>query len=297
MAEITASMVKDLREKSGAGMMDCKKALTEAEGDFDKALALLRERGEALAVKRGGRAAKEGTIASYISEDGKSGAIIELNSESDFVARNDNFQALATKLAKHAASVSEGTDLSTTQLDGQNVGDVVTAAIGVIGENLVLTRSEKYDSKDGIVASYIHPPGKMGSLVEISGVSADLAGNSEFKQFARQVAMHIAASDPLCVDRDQVPAETLEAEKDIYRNQGLNEGKPAEIVEKMIQGRINKYYGEVCMLEQPWVIDDSLKTREALKQAGEKFGGANIQIRRFVRYTIGGSVQEEASEA
>src|SRR5690606_23521996 len=151
------------------------------------------------------------------------------------------------------------------------------------------TRSDKFDSKDGIVATYIHPPGRMGALVEIGGVNADLASHVEFKQFARYVAMHVAASDPLCVSREQVPAETLEAEKEIYRNQGLNEGKPAEIVEKMIQGRINKYYGEVCMLEQPWVVDDSIKTRDAIKQASEKFGGANLEIRRFVRYTVGGS--------
>jgi len=295
MAEITASMVKDLREKSGAGMMDCKKALTEANGDFNQAMALLRERGEALAVKRGGRAAKEGTIASYVSEDGKSGAIIELNSESDFVARNDAFQALAAKLAKHAASVAEGSDVASSQLEGQSVSDTVTAAIGVIGENIVLTRTQQFDSKDGIVASYIHPPGKMGSLIEISTGGADLGSNAEFKQFARQLAMHVVASDPQVVSRDQVSEEMVEAEKSIYRNQGLNEGKPANIVEKMIEGRMSKYYGEVCMLEQPFVTDDTIKTSEALKQTSQKFG-SEIEVRRFVKFVLGGTAQAEATE-
>lgn len=294
MAEITASMVKELREKSGAGMMDCKKALTEAEGDFDKAMALLRERGEALAVKRGGRAAKEGTIASYVSDDAKHGAMIELNSESDFVARNDNFQALAAKLSKHAASVSEGEDLASSQLEGQSVADTVTAAIGIIGENIVLSRSVKYDTTDGIVATYIHPPGKMGSLIEISTGGKDLSGDAEFKKFARNLAMHVVASDPQVVTREEVSADAIEAEKAIYRNQGLNEGKPANIVEKMIEGRMSKFYGEVCMLEQPFVMDDTVKTSEALKQAGQKFG-AELQVRRFTKFVLGGTAAAEES--
>lgn len=292
MAEITASMVKELREKSGAGMMDCKKALTEADGDFDKAMALLRERGEALAVKRGGRAAKEGTIASFITDNAKSGAMIELNSESDFVARNDNFQALAAKLAAHAASVAEGSDLAASELEGKSVTDTVTAAIGIIGENIVLSRSVKYDTTDGLVATYIHPPGKMGSLVEISTGGKDLSNDADFKQFARSVAMHVVASDPQCVSREQVSPEALEAEKAIYRNQGLNEGKPAEIVEKMIQGRITKYYGEVCMMEQPFVLDDSIKTADALKKEGEKHG-TQLEIRRFEKFVLGGTATEE----
>lgn len=295
MAEITASMVKDLREKSGAGMMDCKKALTEAGGDFDKAMALLRERGEAIAVKRGGRAAKEGLVAAAISPDAKQGAIIELNCESDFVARNDDFKALADKIAQHAVSVAEGADLGTTQLDGQNVTDVVTGAIGKIGENIVLSRSAKLDSKDdGLVVSYIHPPGKIGVLVEFAN-AAGLAGNAEFQQTARGVAMHVAAASPTCVTRDDVDPAALEAEKEIFRKQALNEGKPENIVEKIIGGRISKYYAEVCLLEQPYVQDPDKKVQDVVKEAGKAAGAESVELRRFVRFQLGAGAEEEAA--
>lgn len=286
MAEITASMVKDLREKSGAGMMDCKKALTESGGDFDKAMALLRERGEAIAVKRGGRAAKEGLIAAAISPDGKQGAIVELNCESDFVARNDDFKALADKIAQHAVSVPEGTELASTQLDGQAVEDVVKGAIGKIGENIVLSRSGKLDSRNGIIVSYIHPPGKIGVLVEFAADGADLAGKADFQQMARGIAMHVAAANPACVSREQVDPAALEAEKDIFRKQAQNEGKPEAIIEKIMTGRINKYYGEVCLLEQPYVQDPDTKVEAVVKEAG-KAQGTDVELTRFIRFQLG----------
>lgn len=292
MAEITASMVKDLREKSGAGMMDCKKALTEADGDFDKAMALLRERGEAIAVKRGGRSAKEGLIAAAISPDARQGAIIELNCESDFVARNDDFKALADKIAQHAVSVPEGTDLGTTQLGGESVNDVVKGAIGKIGENIVLSRSAKLDSTDGIIVSYIHPPGKIGVLVEFGG-AAEAASKAEFQQVARGIAMHVAAANPHCVNRDQVDPAALEAEKAIFRNQALNEGKPEAIVEKIIGGRISKYYAEICLLEQPYVQDPDKKVQDVVKEAGKTAGSETLELRRFVRFQLGGGAEAE----
>lgn len=294
MAEITASMVKDLRERSGAGMMDCKKALTEAGGDFDKAMALLRERGEAIAVKRGGRAAKEGVIAAAVSADGKQGAIIELNSESDFVARNDDFKALADRLVQHAVTVPEGTDLASTQLDGENVSDVVTGAIGKIGENLVLSRSAKLDSTDdGLIVAYIHPPGKIGVLVEFAN-AASIGSNGEFVQVARGIAMHVAAANPICLNRDQVDPAALEAEKEIFRNQALNEGKPENIVEKIIGGRISKFYAEVCLIEQPYVQDQDKKVEQVVKDAGKAAGAENVEIRRFVRFQLGAGSEEQA---
>lgn len=292
MAEITASMVKDLREKSGAGMMDCKKALTEAGGDFDKAMSLLRERGEAIAVKRGGRSAKEGLVAAAISADAKQGAIIELNCESDFVARNDDFKALADKIAEHAVTVPEGTDLGNTQLEGESVNDVVKGAIGKIGENIVLSRSAKLDSTDGIIVSYIHPPGKIGVLVEFAN-AANLAGNAEFQSAARGIAMHVAASNPACVNRDQVDPAALEAEKQIFRNQALNEGKPEAIVEKIIGGRIAKYYAEVCLLEQAYVQDPDKTVQDVVKEAGKANGADALELRRFVRFQLGGGADEE----
>lgn len=286
MAEITALMVKDLREKSGAGMMDCKKALTESDGDFDKAMALLRERGEAIAVKRGGRVAKEGIIAAAVSADGKQAAMIELNSESDFVARNDDFKNLADKIVQHAVSVSEGTDLASTQLSGETVADVVKGAIGKIGENIVLSRAAKLDSTDGIIVSYIHPPGKIGVLVEFAG-GASLAGNNEFQQLARGIAMHVAAASPACVSRDQVSPEALETEKGIFRNQALNEGKPEKIIDKIMEGRIAKYYGEVCLLEQAYVQDPDKKIEAIVTEAGKAHGAADLTLRRFVRFQLG----------
>lgn len=295
MAEITAQMVKDLREKSGAGMMDCKKALTEAGGDIEQAMSLLRERGEAIAVKRGGRAAKEGLIAAAISPDQKQGAIIELNCESDFVARNDDFQALAEKIANHAATVAEGTDLGATQLDGESVDDVVKGAIGKIGENIVLSRSAKLDSTDGVIVSYIHPPGKIGVLVEFGG-AAGAADKPEFQQVARGIAMHVAAANPGYVNREQVDPEALEAEKAIFRNQALNEGKPEAIVEKIIGGRVSKYYAEICLLEQAYVQEPEKKVQDIVNEAGKATGADALELRRFVRFQLGGSTEGEEGD-
>ncbi len=294
MAEITALMVKELREKSGAGMMDCKKALTEAGGDSEQAMALLHERGEAIAVKRGSRAAKEGLIVAAISPDARQGALLEINSESDFVARNDDFKALADKIAQHALTVPEGTDVSTTQLEGVTVAEVVKNAIAKIGENIVLSRSTKMDSTDGIIVSYIHPPGKIGVLVEFAG-GASLAGNAEFQQAARGIAMHVAAANPACVTRDQVSPDALEIEKGIFRNQALNEGKPEKIIDKIMEGRIAKYYGEVCLLEQAYVQDPDKKVADVVSEAGKAHGTADLTLRRFVRYQLGEGAEAAAS--
>lgn len=294
MAEITAAMVKDLREKSGAGMMDCKKALNESEGDFQKALALLRERGEAIALKRSSRQAKEGLVVAKISSDHKQGALVEVNCESDFVARNDDFKALADRLAEQALNSPADADVNQTQMEGQTVAEVVKGSIGKIGENIVLSRSAKLESADGVIVSYIHPPGKIGVLVELSA-DASNASNPEFQQFARGLAMHVAASSPICLSRDQVPSENLEAEKAIYRNQALNEGKPEKIVDKIVEGRVSKYYGEVCLLEQPYVQDPDKKVEQYVKEEGKKFGG-NVELKRFVRFQLGETAKAEATE-
>jgi elongation factor Ts len=294
MADITAQMVKDLREKSGAGMMDCKKALTESSGDFEKALNLLRERGEAIALKRSSRRAKEGLIAAKVADDSRSAALIELNSESDFVARNDDFKALAEKLAAHALATPTSGDLNDTTLDGTKVSEVIKAAVGKIGENLVLSRSTRLESKDGVLVHYIHAPGKIGVLVEIKTPTPELIKNPEFHQFARMLAMHVAASAPLFLNRTEVPSANLETEKEVYRNQALNEGKPEKVVEKIVEGRVGKYYGEVCLLEQPFVQDPDQKVEAIVKQAAAKYG--DLSIARFVRYQLGEGAKDDASE-
>lgn len=286
MAEITASMVKELREKSGAGMMDCKKALTESGGDFQKAMNLLRERGAAIASKRSSRAAKEGLITAFVTADHRTGALVELNCESDFVARNEDFKDLAARLARHAATdAPAGADLNQTQFEGQTVEETIKQSIGKIGENIVLSRSVRLDSTDGLVVSYIHPPGRIGVLVEIGGARPELAQDASFQEFARGIAMHVAAAAPVCTTRDEVPAELLENEKEVYRKQALNEGKPEQIVDKIVQGRISKYYSEVCLLEQPYVQDPDKKVEQVVKEAAGKFGA--VTVKRFVRYQLG----------
>lgn len=288
-------MVKELREKSGAGMMDCKKALMEADGDFQKAMNLLRERGAAIASKRSSRAAKEGMIASHVTSDHHTGAMVELNCESDFVARNEDFRALAGRLAEHAATnaPADTADLNDTQFEGQTVAETVKQSIGKIGENIVLSRSVRLDNANGVIVSYIHPPGRIGVLVDFETSKADVAGDSGFMEFARGVAMHVAASAPICVSREQVPSEALDNEKEIFRKQALNEGKPENIVDKIVQGRISKYYGEVCLLEQPFVQDPDQKVEQVVKAAAGKYG--DITVKRFVRYQLGETAKAEES--
>lgn len=295
MAEITAQMVKDLREKSGAGMMDCKKALAESEGDMQKAMNLLRERGSAIASKRSSRVAKEGLIAAFISPDHTTGALVELNCESDFVARNEDFKKLVQTLAAHCASVDNQDAFLDSKIAGsETVAEAVKGAIGKIGENMVLSRWKrlKTDGKS-LLESYIHPPGKIGVLVEIGGVGSEVAGKPEFREFARDIAMHVAATAPLCVTRDQVDSSVLANEKQIFRNQALNEGKPEKIVDKIIEGRVQKFYGESCLLEQPFAKNPDQKVEEYVKQNAPKLG-AGLTVKQFIRYRLGEAAEAEA---
>ncbi len=287
MAEITAQMVKDLREKSGAGMMDCKKALTESDGDMKKAMNLLRERGEAIANKRASRAAKEGVVSAFVAADRKAGAVVELNSESDFVARNDDFRAAADVFVKHVAGLPNLDDVPGSKMEsGETVADTVQGLIAKIGEKIILSRWDRIVAgQDGYVFHYIHPPGKIGVLVEVSGPAA-AATAAEFEEFARDIAMHIAATSPVCVRRDEVPSGNLDNEREIYRKQALNEGKPEKIVEKIVEGRVQKYYGEVVLLEQPFCKNPDQKVTDYVKQAGAKFGG-EVGVTRFVRFRLG----------
>ncbi|MBX7244006.1 MAG: translation elongation factor Ts [Candidatus Sumerlaeaceae bacterium] len=299
MAEITSQMVKELREKSGAGMMDCKKALGEAEGDMAKAMNLLRERGAAIASKRSSRAAKEGMIAAYITPDRKTGALAELNCESDFVARNDDFQAMVATLAKHTAGVANLAEMMASKLEGaaESLEETIKTAIGKIGENIVFSRWARLKAGEegkpaGLIYHYIHPPGKIGVLVDVATSNDSLAKDPAFEEFARDIAMHIAASSPICVRRAEVPSGALDNEKEIFRKQALNEGKPEKIVEKIIEGRLQKYYAEVCLLEQPFAKNPDLKVEEYMKQNAGKFG--DVSVTRFVRYRLGETAEAAA---
>ena len=279
MAAITASMVKELRTSTGAGMMDCKKALTEADGDMAKAVDILREKGLSQAAKKAGRIAAEGAVVSYVSEDGKVGVIVEVNCETDFVGHNESFQALAKSIAKQIAEAAPADveALLASEMEGKTVKDVVTEAIAKIGENISVRRFERFESAEGQVYSYIHGGGKIGVLVDMKGGDAELG---------KDVAMQVAAAIPSYLDRSQVPAAELEHEKEVLSEQARNEGKPEKIIEKMVIGRINKYYKEVCLLDQEFIKDGDLTIAKLLKSKG-------AEVARFARFQLGEGIEKK----
>lgn len=281
-------MVKELRDKTGAGMMDCKKALTEAEGDMEKAIDVLREKGLASAAKKSGRIASEGVIATFISEDKKNASIIELNCETDFVSANADFIATANAIAEVVAK-SEVKDLDEVKaltLNGATVQDAVTDLIAKLGENMNLRRYVKFNSPDGLVASYIHMGGKIGVLVQVKAEKA----SDEVSNVARDIAMHIAALNPTFLDQTSVDADTIEREKEIYRVQAINEGKPANIAEKMVGGRLNKFFKESCLVNQMFVKNPDLSVSDYVKEESKKFG--NIEITNFIRFEKGEGIEK-----
>jgi elongation factor Ts len=271
--------IKKLREMTGAGMMDVKKALTDANGDEDKAVALLRERGIVKAAKKADREATDGLVRAFVTADGKMAGLVEINSETDFVARNADFQALVAAFAQHVAQNNdvEGlipADVLSSQkfLDKEiTLGDHLAAAIAKIGENLVLNRAARFSAGSGFVTSYVHANDKIGVLVELEGTTD--------AQLAKDIALHIAAERPRYLTRDEVNTADLEAEKEILTNKALNEGKPANIVEKIVAGQLAKFYEENVLLEQKFVKDNSLVIGKMLPQ------GASIK--RFARFEIG----------
>ena len=278
MAQITSAMVKNLREKTGAGMMDCKKALVETNGDEKAAADWLREKGIAKAAKKSGRIAAEGAVAAYVSE-GKVGVLLEVNCETDFAANNEAFRELEQKIAELIAA-SDPKDLEAlkaSKIDGKTVEELVTEATATIGEKISIRRFVRYETK-GKIASYIHMSGKIGVLVELDG------GDD---QLGKDIAMQIAASSPLAVDRTGVAAEDLEHEKEVLRKQALEEGKPEKIVDKMVEGRINKYYKEVCLVEQIFVKDSEKTVKDVLN---------GVKVLRFTRYQLGEGIEKKKED-
>ena len=286
---ISAQAVKELRDKTGAGMMDCKKALTQAEGDMEKAIDVLREKGLASAAKKSGRVASEGVIATFVSEDMKNASMIELNCETDFVSANADFIKLANGIAKVAAenTVENLDEVKALPYEGATVQDAVTTLIAKLGENMNLRRYEKIEAPEGLVSSYIHMGGKIGVLVQVKSENV----NSQVATVARDVAMHVAALNPLFLDNTSVDADTIEREKEIYRVQALNEGKPAKIVEKMVDGRINKFFKEVCLVDQMFVKNPDLSIQAFVNQEAKKLG--NIELVKFVRFEKGEGIEKE----
>ena len=276
---ISASVVKELRERTGAGMMDCKKALTATDGDMQKAIDWLREKGIAKAAKKSGRVAAEGAVAAYISADGKTGVMLEVNCETDFTANNENFRALEKKVIEHIAETKPADldALNDSVIDGKKVSELVTEATATIGEKISIRRFVTYETQ-GKLTTYIHMSGKIGVLVEMTGGSDELG---------KDVAMQIAAANPSAVDRAGVDASELEHEKEVLRKQALEEGKPEKIVEKMVLGRINKFYKEVCLVEQIFVKDNEKTVKDIL--GGEK-------VLRFARYQLGEGIEKKETD-
>ena len=277
---ITASLVKELRERTGSGMMECKKALVETDGDIEAAAELMRKSGAAKADKKAGRVAADGAIKVLVSADGKSAVILEINSETDFVAKDDNFQAFADEVLAAVAEQRPGTVeelLSLALGSGQTVEQARQALIAKVGENIQVRRFEVVES-DTSIASYLHGD-RIGVLVD-SDADSDLA---------RDIAMHVAAVNPQFVDQDSIPAEFVEKEKGILIAQAESSGKPPEIIEKMIQGRLNKFLAEVTLLGQPFVKDQEQTVSKLLSDAGAK-------VSRFVRYEVGEGIEKKVED-
>ena len=277
---ITAELVKQLREKTGAGMMDCKKVLTETNGDEEKAIELLRERGIAKAAKKSDRIAAEGLVTTYVTADQKVGAVVEVNAETDFVAKNEDFRNFVADIAKQVAEKNPATveellaQTSMVETD-KTIQDVLTNKIATIGENMSIRRFERFES-NGLVESYIHGDGKIGVLVEMEN------GNTEL---AKDVCMQIAAARPEYLDREAVPADRVAHEMEILKAQAVNEGKPEAVAEKIVQGRINKFYGEICLVEQEFVKDPDQTVGKLVESKGAK-------IVRFARFEKGEGLQK-----
>lgn len=291
MAEITAKAVKALRDRTGVGMMECKKALGEAGGDLDKAIEVLRERGLAKAVKRSGRATSEGAVAIALAD--RVAGIVELGCETDFVAKTPDFQALAASLAGSLVEDPgiDGPDaLLDATVDGEKVSEKLSAAIGRIGENIVLNRCQRLTLEGpGRVGGYVHAGAKLGVLV---GLATEASGEV-LEVLAKDLAMHVAAADPspVAVDRDGVSHELIEREKEIFRRQAEQEGKPEKVIEKIVEGRIKKYYSEVCLLEQGFVKDPDKNLEQLLEEVGAKLGSP-LRVTSFVRFKLGEAAGE-----
>ncbi|MDR2939332.1 MAG: translation elongation factor Ts [Clostridiales bacterium] len=296
MAVVTAQMVKELRELSGAGMMDCKKALNEAEGDIKRATEILREKGLSALAKKSGRIAAEGVVGSLISGDNKIGALVEINSETDFVAKNADFQAYVQQVLGQVVK-SDSEDVEGLLKEdwmfesGLTVEQALSQKIAVIGENLKIRRFVKFNNEGGkYIASYIHMGGKVGVLLELLTDKVD----ANVEEAAKNICMQIAAMSPKFVNQSEISAEYLEKEKEILKAQALNEGKPINIVEKMIEGRLQKELKEICINEQIYVKDDEGKKSVAgyLKDIS-KLVGADVTISKFVRYAAGEGIEKK----
>jgi elongation factor Ts len=317
MAEISAQLVKELRERTGAGMMDCKKALVEANGDLPAAEVVLRKKGIASAGNKESRSAKQGLIAFSISSNGKLGVLVEVNCESDFVARTDDFQKLAADIAAHIAEtkpkhvrLEDVTEAERANIkahetlydqkfgkEEHTVGEMVKTKIAKLGENIVVSRFTIYEAAgNGVVGHYIHTGSQIGVIIEVGAGKPESASKDEFKTLVRDLAMQVAAAHPQVVSREQLPSALVAKEMDIQKDRVRAEGKPEKMLDKIAEGRMSKFYEEVCLLEQPFIRENTISVSDLIKTAGGKIGDT-ITISRFVRYKVGDSGDAPGVEA
>jgi len=298
---VTAAQISELRKSTGAGMLDCKKALEQTDGNFDQAVDFLRTKGLAAASKKAGRAATEGMVAAAVSETGNKGILLEINSETDFVAKNEIFQGFVKDVAQHIllSSPANREELLAQPYCGDSsktVQILLNEAIAVIGENMQIRRFSSFTVPGaGAVGTYIHAGGKIGVLVEATCDNAAAAADARFATFVKDVAMHSAAAAPLYVRRDEVDADVLDREKDIYRAKARESGKPDNIIEKIIDGQVNKFYADICLLEQQFVKDTDKTIQQYAAETGKALG-TTITVSRFTKYVLGEGLEKKESD-
>ncbi len=291
---VDARTVKDLRDRTGAGMMDCKHALAETGGNVEAAIAYLREQGLASAAKKAGRVAAEGIVGAFLSDDRTCAVLVELNCETDFVAKNTAFTTLLGQVScalTGAGAPEQGTGEQVASLavvGGNTLGGLIRDAVATLGENIAVRRFVRLSTRDGRIGSYVHAGGKIGVLVELQGATA------ADDELAKAIAMQVAAAMPRYVHRGQVGQAEIQAEREIYRGQALGSGRPANVVDRVVEGKLEKFFHEICLLEQEYVRDPQLTVEKLVAQAGQN-SGAKITVARFVRYQLGEGIERKES--
>lgn len=284
--EITTASIKNLRDRTGAGMMDCKRALEDSGGDLEKAIEYLRKKGAAVGQKRADRSAKEGVIVTRVQPDGTTGVVVEINCETDFVGRSEDFTKFAGLVAGAVAAFKPATleELLSLRAEGKTILELQNDMLAKVGEKIEIRRFQVVESRDGFVSAYTHLGNKIGVLVELEGPAGSASG------VGRDVAMQVAAMNPLVVSRDQLDRQIVDREMEVYKAQAKNEGKPDHIVERIAAGRLEKFYQEVCLLEQTYIKDGGKTVRDVLQEEGQK-AGRPISVRRYFRYHLGEEVK------
>lgn len=288
---ISASMVKELREKTNAGMMDCKKALTETAGDFEKAVDWLRAKGLSAAAKKAGRIAAEGTV--FAKSNGKAGVVGEVNSETDFVARNDAFKAFVSDLADLSLSAPANAEMPTQKFSktGKTVEESLKEMVATIGENILLRRVTKYELQGpGYIHTYLHGEGKIGVMVEVAGTDTP-----DLRAFAQDTCLHIAAMNPMAISSDQMPPAVVAKEKEVLRAKNIEQGKKPEMIDKIVEGQIRKFLADSCLLDQSFVKNPDLKVGDHMKETAKKVG-SEVSLKRFLRYERGEGIEKKTED-